>query len=104
MVKQVYVVKKDNRKNKSSDLNSCVTEPKEVLYASSSSDQTIEISSSDSPGTKSELLMCHKLRKICRYPKLIHNQEPTQIINLAQREARKTRCTRVEKERHDMGS
>jgi hypothetical protein len=48
--------------------------------------------------------MCHKLRKMCRYPKLIHNQEPTQIINLAQREARKTRCTRVEKERHDMGS
>jgi hypothetical protein len=34
MVKQVYVVKKDNRKAKSSDLNSCITEPEEVLDTS----------------------------------------------------------------------
>jgi hypothetical protein len=54
MVKQVYVVKKDNRKTKSSNLNSCITEPKEVLDTSASSAQTIEKSVSDSPGTKSE--------------------------------------------------
>jgi hypothetical protein len=54
MVKQVYVVKKDNRKAKSSDLNSCITEPEEVLDTSASSTQTIEKSTSDSPSTKSE--------------------------------------------------
>jgi hypothetical protein len=55
MDKQVYVVKKDNRKAKSLDLNSCITEPEEVLDTSSSSTQTIEKSASDSPGTKSKL-------------------------------------------------
>ena len=55
MVKQVYVVKKDNRKAKSSDLNSCITEPEEVLDTSASSTQTIEKLAIDSPGTKSEL-------------------------------------------------
>jgi hypothetical protein len=55
MVKQVYVVKKDNRKVKSSDLNSCITEPEEVLDTLASSTQTIEKSASDSLGTKSEL-------------------------------------------------
>jgi hypothetical protein len=55
MVKQVYVVKKDNRKAKSSDLNSCITEPEEVLDTLASSTQTIEKSASDSPGTKSKL-------------------------------------------------
>jgi hypothetical protein len=55
MVKQVYVVKKDNRKDKSSDLNSCITEPEEVLDTSASNTQTIEKSASDSPGTKSGL-------------------------------------------------
>ena len=55
MVKQVYVVKKDNRKSKSTYLNSCITEPEEVLDTSSSGTQTIEKLASDSPGTKSEL-------------------------------------------------
>ena len=55
MVKQIYVAKKDNRKAKSSDLNSCITEPDEVLDTSASSTQTIEKSASDSPGTKSKL-------------------------------------------------
>jgi hypothetical protein len=55
MVKQVYVVKKDNRKAKSLDLNSCITEPEEVLDTSASSTQIIEKSASDSLGTKSEL-------------------------------------------------
>jgi hypothetical protein len=55
MVKQVYVVKKDNRKAKSSDLNSCITELEEVLDTSASSTQTIEKLASDSLGTKSEL-------------------------------------------------
>jgi hypothetical protein len=55
MVKQVYVVNKDNRKAKSSDLNSCITEPEEVLDTSASSTQTIEKLASDSPGTKSKL-------------------------------------------------
>ena len=55
MVKQVYVAKKDNRKAKSSDLNSCITEPEEVLDTLASNTQTIEKSASDSPGTKSGL-------------------------------------------------
>jgi hypothetical protein len=55
MVKQVYVVKKDNRKAKSSYLNSCITEPGEGLDTLDSSAQTIEKLASDSPGTKSEL-------------------------------------------------
>jgi hypothetical protein len=55
MVKQVYVVKKDNRKAKSLVLNSCITEPKEVLDTSASSTQTIEKLASDSLDTKSEL-------------------------------------------------
>jgi hypothetical protein len=55
MDKQVYVVKKDNRKAKSSDLNSCIIEPEEVLDTLASSTQTIEKSASDSPGTKSKL-------------------------------------------------
>jgi hypothetical protein len=55
MVKKVYVVKKDNRKAKSLDLNSCITEPKEVLDTSASSTQTIEKLASDSPYTKLEL-------------------------------------------------
>jgi hypothetical protein len=55
MVKKVYVVKKDNRKAKSSDLNSWITEPKEVLDTSASSTQIIEKLASDSPYTKSEL-------------------------------------------------
>jgi hypothetical protein len=55
MVKQVYVVKKDNRNAKSSDLNSCITKPEEVLNTSASSAQTIEKLASDSPGTKYEL-------------------------------------------------
>jgi hypothetical protein len=55
MDKQVYVVKKNNRKAKSSDLNSCITEPEEVLDTSASSTQTIGKSSSDSPSTKSKL-------------------------------------------------
>jgi hypothetical protein len=45
-------VKRDNRKNKNSDLNSC--EPGEVLDTSASSAQTIEKSASNSPGTRSE--------------------------------------------------
>jgi hypothetical protein len=55
MVKQVYVVKKDNRKAKSLDLNSCITEPEEVLDTSTSSTQIIEKSASDGLGTKSKL-------------------------------------------------
>jgi hypothetical protein len=55
MVKQVYVVKKDNRKAKSLDLNSCITKLEEVLDTLSSSAQTIEKLASDSLGTKSEL-------------------------------------------------
>jgi hypothetical protein len=55
MVKQVYVVKKDNIKAKSSDLNSCITEPGEVLDTSGSSTQTIGKLAIDSPDTKSEL-------------------------------------------------
>jgi hypothetical protein len=41
MVKQVYVVKKDNGKAKSSYMNSCITEPEEVLDTSASSTHTI---------------------------------------------------------------
>jgi hypothetical protein len=41
VVKQVYVVKKYNRKAKSSELNSCVTEPKEVLDTLATNAQTI---------------------------------------------------------------
>jgi hypothetical protein len=55
MVKQVYLVKKDNRKAKSSDLNSCITEPEEVLDTLASSPKTIEKLASNSSGTKSEL-------------------------------------------------
>jgi hypothetical protein len=55
MVKQIYVLKKDNRKAKRSDLNSCITDLEEVLDTSASSTQTIEKLTSDSPGTKSEL-------------------------------------------------
>jgi hypothetical protein len=55
MVKQIYVAKKDNRKAKGSDLNSCIIEPEEVLDTLTSSTQTIEKLASDSPGTKSEL-------------------------------------------------
>jgi hypothetical protein len=55
MDKQVYVVKKDNRKAKSSDLNSCITEPEEMLDTLARSTQTIGKSASDSPGTKSKL-------------------------------------------------
>jgi hypothetical protein len=55
MVKQVYIVKKDNRKAKSSDMNSCIIEPEEVLDTSDSSTQTIEKLASDSLGTKYEL-------------------------------------------------
>jgi hypothetical protein len=55
MVKQVYVVKKDNRKAKSLDLNSCIIESEKVLDTSSSSTQTIEKLASDILGTKSEL-------------------------------------------------
>ena len=55
MVKQVYVVNKDNRKAKSSDLNSCITEPEEVLDTSASSTKTIEKLANDSPCTKFEL-------------------------------------------------
>jgi hypothetical protein len=55
MVKQVYVVKNDNRKAKSLDLNSCVTKPEEVLDTLASSAQIIEKSASDSPGIESEL-------------------------------------------------
>jgi hypothetical protein len=54
VVKQVYVVKRDNRKVKNSDLNSCVTEPCELLDTSTSSAQIIEKSTSESPDTKSE--------------------------------------------------
>jgi hypothetical protein len=55
MVKQVYVVKKDNRKAKSSNLNSCITKPEKVLDTSARSAQTIEKLARDSPDTKSEL-------------------------------------------------
>jgi hypothetical protein len=55
MVKQVGVVKKDNRKAKSLDLNSCITNLDKVLDTSASSTQTIEKLASDSPDTKSEL-------------------------------------------------
>jgi hypothetical protein len=48
MVKQVYLVKKDNRKSKSSDLNSCITEPEEVLDTLASSTKTIEKLASNS--------------------------------------------------------
>jgi hypothetical protein len=54
VVKQVYVVKRDNRKIKNSNLNSRVIEPCEVLDTSASSAQTIEKSASDSPSSKSE--------------------------------------------------
>jgi hypothetical protein len=54
MVKQDYVVKKDNRKAKSSNLN-CITKPEEVLDTSATSTQTIEKLASDSLDTKSEL-------------------------------------------------
>jgi hypothetical protein len=55
MVKHVYVVKKDNRKAKSLNLNSCITGTKEVLDTSARNTQTIEKLASDSLGTKSEL-------------------------------------------------
>jgi hypothetical protein len=48
-------VKKDNRKSKSTYLNSCITEPEEVLDTSSSGTQTIEKLASDSLDTISEL-------------------------------------------------
>jgi hypothetical protein len=48
MVKQVYVVKKHNRKAKSSDPNSCITWMEEVLDTSASSTQTIEKLASNS--------------------------------------------------------
>jgi hypothetical protein len=54
VVKQVYVVKKDNRKAKSLDPNLCVKEWGEVLCTLTSSAQTIEKSASNSPGIKSE--------------------------------------------------
>jgi hypothetical protein len=77
VVKQVYVVKMDNRKAKNSYMNLCVIEPGEVLDDSSSSAQTIEKSASDSPGTKSKFKkrMCQRLRKTYRRPTLIHNRE-----------------------------
>jgi hypothetical protein len=55
MVKKVYVVKKDNRKAKTSELNPCIIEPEEVLDTLASSTQTIEKLASDSLDTKSEL-------------------------------------------------
>jgi hypothetical protein len=55
MVKQVDVGKKDNRKAKSLYLNSCITEPEEVLDNLASSAQTIKKLASDSLGTKSKL-------------------------------------------------
>jgi hypothetical protein len=55
IIKQVYVVKKDNRKAKNLDLKSCVIDPGEVLDTFASNAQTIEKSSSDCLDTKSEL-------------------------------------------------
>jgi hypothetical protein len=55
VIKQAYVVKRDNRKAKNLDLNSCITELGEVLDTSASSAQTIEKSASDSPSTKSKI-------------------------------------------------
>jgi hypothetical protein len=55
MVKKVYVVKKDNRKSKSSYMNPCITEPEKVLDTLACCTQTIEKLASDSPDTKSEL-------------------------------------------------
>ena len=54
VVKQVYVVKKDNRKGKGSDLNSYVAKPNKVLDTSASSAKTVEKSASNIVGTKSE--------------------------------------------------
>jgi hypothetical protein len=55
MVKQVYIVKNDNRKAKSSYLNSCITELEEALDTSASNTQTIKKLASDISHTKSEL-------------------------------------------------
>ncbi|KAG2590354.1 hypothetical protein PVAP13_5NG272840 [Panicum virgatum] len=54
VVKQVYVVKKDNRKGKGSDLNSYVAKPNKVLDTSASSAKTVEKSASNIVGTKFE--------------------------------------------------
>ena len=54
VVKQVYVVKKDNRKGKGSDLNSYVAKPNKVLDTSASSAKIVEKSASNIVGTKSE--------------------------------------------------
>jgi hypothetical protein len=77
MVKQVFVVKKYNKKAKISHLNSCIIEPEEVLNTSAISSQTIEKSASNCPvlNLNFRSLMCQNIRKMCRYPKLIHNRE-----------------------------
>jgi ribosomal protein S3 len=77
VVKQVYVLRKDNRKAKNSDLNLCVTEPGEVLGTSTSSAQTIEKSTTNILGIKYELRMPNvtKVKKDVSLSKLIHNRE-----------------------------
>jgi hypothetical protein len=91
MVKQVYVVKKDNRKAKSSDLNSCITEPEEVLDTLASSIQTIEKLATDSPDTKFE----HKKRNV---PK-----QPRSLLELSIWHKRLEKLSAQELKRHDMG-
>jgi hypothetical protein len=76
MFKQVYVVKKDNIKSKSSYLNSCVTEPEEILDTLASSDQTIEnhLAIVQVLNLNLKILMCQRLRNMYHCPTLIHNR------------------------------
>jgi hypothetical protein len=107
MIKQVYLVKKDNRKSKSSYLNSCVIELEEVLDTSASSAQTIEKLVSYSPCTKFELKKPNvpKVKKDVSLSKTnSHRRSPLGLSIWHNKSLDKTRCTRVEKERRGMGS
>jgi hypothetical protein len=107
VVKQFYVVRRDNRKAKNSYMNSCVTEPGEVLDTSASSSQTIEKSASNSPGTRSEFKK-HNVPKVKEDISSSNtNSQPRSPLRLSiwhnKRLEKKPGAQKVEEERHDMG-
>ncbi|OEL32286.1 hypothetical protein BAE44_0006695, partial [Dichanthelium oligosanthes] len=105
VLKQVYLVKKDGRKDKSSDLNSSNEKPLNVLKTSATNSKEKEQSATNILSAKSKQKKSNepKIKKCC-CPKLKHNQDAHLVYQIGKRRSYKGLCSRAEREEHGLGS